>query len=743
MDAASAARFAVERFTDGRLTCLKLAGTIDESFDGRRLAATVDAATLILDLGEIRKISSFGIREWVDFIGAIAARGMAIYLVECAPKVVDQLNMVGNFASPGRVYSFYLPYHCDYCDRDDRVLWQVDRDHEALRAGKPPQRACGACGEQQYFNEDPVTFLSYLAGQERFELPNDVAAFVSTRLAYGVGDGGRKLKIDKLVDGRITLLRLHGDLDGHFPKDKLAEGLEGVVVIDVAQVGAIDPAGAAGWRGLVQQVTPVIDALYLVAVGPGFLDKLTRPDDLGAKGAVLSLTLPYGCTACRTTTGQLLDVDEHHPALALATAPNRRCATCGGPLLCAAPEPGLVHVATRPRPGVAPPVRAAIAALVERRPAPRRTSDAALTPPPVAVTRSSFGVAFVAALAAVVLAGAVFFVYRTLRSPTANLPPPGRGKLVEASAPTRPAWITSDRALAGACTVTAAAVACLGVSSPEPSDAEALEVAGDAALDALADAIAGRITDARWRAEVAPLWAAVRQAKLEAADREPASLAARREARELRHAVARALRAGAPTLPAVPTAVYWERYQSQVGLQVTGFAGYTVELAAIDKLAAWYQTPADALGLEAVPAFPLLVWRHPTLVGGAVVLDVADGPLRGRGLVAGHVVREVGGRDVADARSLAELLVAEHTRLTQSGGTLTLEIAGADGGAQLFEVPVLQVKAGSELRPPGTRPGPGSGATPPGGPGTGNVNVWDRYGGGGGGGPPPREDPRQ
>lgn len=741
MDPAAASRLAIERFTDGRLTCLKLAGTIDESFDGKRLAATVDAATLVLDLGEIRKISSFGIREWVDFIGAVAARGRAIYLVECAPKVVDQLNMVGNFASPGRVYSFYLPYHCDYCDRDDRVLWQVDRDHEALRAGKPPQRACGACGELQYFNEDPVTFLSYLAGQERFELPEDVAAFVSTRLAYGVGDGGRKLKVDKQVDGRITLLRLHGDLDGHFPKDKLAEGLEGVVVLDVAQVGAIDPAGAAGWRGLIQQITPVIDAVYLVAVAPGFLDKLTRPDDLGAKGCVLSLTLPYGCTACRTTTGQLLDVDEHHAALALATAPNRRCGTCGGPLLCAAPEPVLAHVATLPRPALTPPVKAAIAALVERKPTPRRPTEASPPAAPVVVRGFGFGTAFAAAVGAVALAAVAFFVYRTLTHAPVTVPA-GRGKLVATSAKVRPAWITTDRALAGACTVAAAQVSCLGVSGPEGSEDEALEVAGDAALDALADAVAARIALPRWRAVVAPLWATVRQAKLEAADREPPSLAARREVRELRHAVVRELRARATTLPAVPTATHWERYQSQTGLQVTGFALYTVDGAALDALATAYQTPGGALGVEAVTAFPLLVWRHPTLTGGAVVLAVADGPLQGRGLVPGQVVREVGGRDITDADALGAQLTAEHARLTQSGGTLTVEIAGADGGAQLFEVPVAQVTTGHEPRPAGGRtPGAGSGSTTPAGPGTGNVNVWDRLGGGSG--PPPRDDPRQ
>ena len=24
----------------------------------------------------------------------------------------------------------YAPYHCDYCDKDDRVLYQIDRDFE-------------------------------------------------------------------------------------------------------------------------------------------------------------------------------------------------------------------------------------------------------------------------------------------------------------------------------------------------------------------------------------------------------------------------------------------------------------------------------------------------------------------------------------------------------------------------------------------------------------------------------------
>ena len=47
--------------------------------------------------GGVERISSFGIRQWVDFIGAITPRMAGIYYVECSPKVVDQFNMVANF----------------------------------------------------------------------------------------------------------------------------------------------------------------------------------------------------------------------------------------------------------------------------------------------------------------------------------------------------------------------------------------------------------------------------------------------------------------------------------------------------------------------------------------------------------------------------------------------------------------------------------------------------------------------
>ncbi|HEX5059845.1 MAG TPA: hypothetical protein VFV99_10825, partial [Kofleriaceae bacterium] len=59
---ASAAKLTIEKFADGAISCLKFSGTIDESFEGKKVARSVQGDTLVLDLGGVKKISSFGIR---------------------------------------------------------------------------------------------------------------------------------------------------------------------------------------------------------------------------------------------------------------------------------------------------------------------------------------------------------------------------------------------------------------------------------------------------------------------------------------------------------------------------------------------------------------------------------------------------------------------------------------------------------------------------------------------------------
>jgi len=217
--------------------------------------------------------------------------------------------MVANFAGIGKVFSFYAPYRCDYCDSDSRVLMQIDRDWDVIKNMKPAERPCGSCGEPEYFDEDPTSYFSYIAGQDKFELQPDVASFLSSKLNYVVSDAARRLRVDKLIEDRNTYVKLAGDLDGSFPREKLAEGLEGVVILDVAGMGKVEPAGAAEWRGFLQMITPSAEEIYLLGVPPGFLEKLTKPEDLGPKAQVVTFAMPYACDKCATTASQFVDVE--------------------------------------------------------------------------------------------------------------------------------------------------------------------------------------------------------------------------------------------------------------------------------------------------------------------------------------------------------------------------------------------------------------------------------------------------
>src|SRR4030095_16867194 len=174
------------------LVCSVWAGGIEGGLEGKKLGRPASADTLVLDLGGVKKISSFGIREWVDFVTTAGKHARSLILIECTPKVVDQLNMVANFTGGGRVFSFYAPFRCDYCDTEHRVLLQVDRDFEAMKSLRLAERPCLSCKESMYFDEDGATFFSYLLGQERFQLEPAVEAFLASKLNYAVSDLNRK-----------------------------------------------------------------------------------------------------------------------------------------------------------------------------------------------------------------------------------------------------------------------------------------------------------------------------------------------------------------------------------------------------------------------------------------------------------------------------------------------------------------------------------------------------------------------
>ncbi|MBX3159236.1 MAG: hypothetical protein KF773_24925 [Deltaproteobacteria bacterium] len=740
---ASPPKLTIEKFADAGIACLKFAGTIDESFEGKRLGDTAAGDVLVLDLGGVKKISSFGIREWVDFVGAASKRVRSMVLIECAPKVVDQLNMVANFAGGGRVFSFYAPFRCDYCDSEHRVLLQVDKDHETIKSMKLAERPCPSCKEGMYFDDDGATYFSYLLGQEKFELEPEVAAFLSSKLSYAVSDLSRKLRVDKVIEGRTTYLRLAGDLDGMFPREKLAEGLEGTVILDVGSVGRIEPAGAAEWRGFVQMVSPLVDALYLASVPAAFLEKLCGREDLGPKGMVLTFVLPFACKACGTTTQQTIDVEAHHDVLKFATAPELRCTGCKGALQCAASENLMSLLPELPKPSHGADLVRSIGMLRERAVQAaaqhKRSDKKSVQPIAVPEQRTSLLVPFLAASLAVVLAAGGYLAYQRFAKsdePTGS---------VQRSAQVRPAWSNGLEPATASCTAADGGLACAGASSLAPRQDEAEDEAADAALEALAHAIGEKIADAKWQAVVPALYRSTRDAKLAAFKTDPASATARREVRDGRRTVAASLRASSGGIVhGTPADRYWEERGGADGKRFAAFARVGVTKAELAKLVAAYAKPSEALGATVVDAFPLVAWRYPKLERGAIVVGLAAGQLQEIGVDKGYVVLSIDGRDVGDGAAFARLALDEVGTLAIRGGSLRLKVQTPDPEPREFSAAVAAVAVdpppGDPKKPGGGRTGPGP--TPTNG-GSGGVNVWDRLGGGGGAKGGGRDDPNQ
>jgi hypothetical protein len=154
--------------TRGRITitdqgdALVLAGSIDESAALHELVARARNRRLVLDLAAITFINSLGVRDWIRMQAAAQQGNLAVELRRVAEPLVHQLNMIIATRGNAHVTSFFAPYACDACGREESLL--IDAVANADRLGKldPPPMQCPECGAQMAFNDFPERYFSFL-----------------------------------------------------------------------------------------------------------------------------------------------------------------------------------------------------------------------------------------------------------------------------------------------------------------------------------------------------------------------------------------------------------------------------------------------------------------------------------------------------------------------------------------------------------------------------------------------------
>jgi len=142
---------------------LALAGSIDESAALHELIARARGGYLTLDLAAVTFINSLGVRDWIRMQAAAQKANLVVELRRVSEPLVHQLNMIIATRGSATVSSFYAPYACDACGREDSLLIDARANHDRLMRLDPPPMTCPECGAPMAFNDFPERYFSFLA----------------------------------------------------------------------------------------------------------------------------------------------------------------------------------------------------------------------------------------------------------------------------------------------------------------------------------------------------------------------------------------------------------------------------------------------------------------------------------------------------------------------------------------------------------------------------------------------------
>lgn len=142
---------------------LALAGAIDETAALSSLLARAEGGRLTLDLAGVTFINSLGVRDWIRMQADAQATGVELELRRVAEPLVHQLNMIVAARGAARVTSFYAPYACDSCGREESLLVDAVAHRELLLRLEPPPMTCPECAAPMAFNDFPERYFALLS----------------------------------------------------------------------------------------------------------------------------------------------------------------------------------------------------------------------------------------------------------------------------------------------------------------------------------------------------------------------------------------------------------------------------------------------------------------------------------------------------------------------------------------------------------------------------------------------------
>ncbi len=138
---------------------MRVHGMLDEHFGG---FGDLSASVVVLDVGGIKFITSFGVRQWLRAMAGLPATAREVYLAGCPRIFVEQLNMILNFGGRAQILTLLAPYRCTACGLENEHLIDAVSQGEQIATGTLPEKMCAKCNGKLVLDEIPEMYFACL-----------------------------------------------------------------------------------------------------------------------------------------------------------------------------------------------------------------------------------------------------------------------------------------------------------------------------------------------------------------------------------------------------------------------------------------------------------------------------------------------------------------------------------------------------------------------------------------------------
>lgn len=332
---------------------LTLSGTIDERFDATKLAGHLKGE-VIVDSGDVIRITSFGIRQLITLFGEAKPRVTGLYHVRCSVPVISQVTMIRSLLGGGRILSFHVPYLDSGTGTSFNVVLQGRDAANAVQLREIPQIPSPSDPSRpSEFDDDPEVYFNF-AEDFLAEAPPHLGPALRA-----LEERERRLELELTVGNEGSTLFIRRPLREADRWQRVLQGLEGSVKFDLSEVGTTDEPGVRGFVAALETVVEDLRSLRIVGAPIAVCIALANNKLLRGMTSIESVQVFGRCQGCGTE--RRLQLSPRDALVATAQRIPRSCARCGGAVMVTTDVSALAPWG---------PVSQSLGSAVNRRPSP-------------------------------------------------------------------------------------------------------------------------------------------------------------------------------------------------------------------------------------------------------------------------------------------------------------------------------------------------------------------------------------